>query len=153
IRVEAASNFEGRFAKLAGEVKRGAEIPQSELLTKIENLQHQLNELKTILGLDSRVCELAERVGELEKTHSLEARFTKLAHEFKCESELPQNTLLTKIYDLQTRFDELKKVAAQPGPQGPPGKLSCVKEYVAECVHYEADIVTHDGGLWQALCD
>jgi hypothetical protein len=57
---------------------------------------------------------------------------------------------------LQRQLDELKKVAAQPGPQGPPGppgKLPCVKEYLAERVHYEADVVTHAGALWQARCD
>jgi hypothetical protein len=54
---------------------------------------------------------------------------------------------------LQHRFAELEELAAQPGPQGPPGKLPCVKEYVAECVHYEAEVVTHDGALRQACCD
>ena len=153
VRLEAASNFEERFNRLAGEIKRGAEIPQGELLAKIEDLQRQLKELKTVVGLDARVRELAERVSELEKTNNLEVRFTKLANEVKRESELPQSALLTKIYDLQHQCDELKRVAAQPGPQGPPGKLPCAKEYVAECVHYAADVVRHDGGLWQALCD
>jgi hypothetical protein len=57
---------------------------------------------------------------------------------------------------LQRQLDELKRVAAQPGPQGPPGppgKLPRVKEYVAERVHYEANVVTHAGALWQAQCD
>jgi hypothetical protein len=110
IRVEAAYNFEERFAKLAGEIRRGAEVPQSELPKKIEALQSQLNELKTVIGLDVCVRELADRVGELEKTNSLEARFAMLANEVnKRESEIPQSELLIKIEALQHRFDELKK--------------------------------------------
>src|SRR5262249_12282540 len=58
VRLEAASNFEEPFNRLAGEIKRGAEIPQGELLAKIEDLQRQLNELKTVVGLDAclRTC-------------------------------------------------------------------------------------------------
>ena len=36
VRLETTSNFEERLAKLAHEVKRGSEIPQGELLAKIE---------------------------------------------------------------------------------------------------------------------
>jgi hypothetical protein len=120
------------------------------LLAKIEVLQRQVDEFNRGADLDAR---LRERVGELEKTHSLEARFIKLANDVKRELEIPRSVLLSKIEHLQRQFDELKKVAAQPGPQGPPGKLPCVKEYVAECVHYEADVVTHYGALWQACVD
>jgi hypothetical protein len=48
IRVEAASNFEERVAKLAGEIKRGQELPQSELLARIDALQRQLDELRKV---------------------------------------------------------------------------------------------------------
>jgi hypothetical protein len=61
--------------------------------------------------------------------------------------------LLGKIEKLQRQVDDLNKVAAQPGPQGPagpPGKLPHVKEYASERVHYEADVVVHAGALWQA---
>src|SRR5262245_60615966 len=50
IRLEAANNFEERFNKLANEVKRGSELPQSELLARIETLQRELDELKKIAG-------------------------------------------------------------------------------------------------------
>ena len=99
------------------------------------------------------ITNLTERVIQLETTSNLEERFTKLAHEVKRGSEIPQGELLAKIEGLQHQLDELKKVAAQPGPQGPPGKLPLVREYISEHVHYERDVVTHAGALWQAQCD
>jgi hypothetical protein len=134
-------------------------IPQSELLAKIEKLQWQTDDLKRVADLDALFRELAERVGELEKTNNLEARFNKLANEVKGRqgrSEIPQGELLEKIEALQRQLDDLKRVAAQSGPRGPPGppgKLPRVKEYVAECVHYESDVVTHEGALYQAKRD
>ena len=103
-----------------------------------------------------RFRELAERVGELEKTNSLEARFSQLADEVKRGSELPQSELLARIDGLQRQFDDRKRVPGQPGPQGPPGrpgKLPSVKDYVGGRVHYEADVVVHAGALWQARSD
>jgi hypothetical protein len=52
VRLEAASNFEERFNRLAGEIKRGAEIPQSELLERIDALQRQVD-LKGVADLDA----------------------------------------------------------------------------------------------------
>jgi hypothetical protein len=49
-------------------------------------------------------------------------------------SELPQSELLAKIDGLQRQLDDFKKVAVQPGLQGPPGplgKLPVAKEYAA----------------------
>src|SRR5262249_31552859 len=77
-------------------------------------------------------------------------------HEVKRGSELPQSELLARINGLQRQFDDLKRVLGQPGlqgPSGPPGKLPSVKDYVGGRVHYEADVVTHAGALWQARCD
>jgi hypothetical protein len=39
------------------------------------------------------------------------------------------------------------------GEQGPPGKLPLVKLWVPDVVHYQGDVVTHDGGTWQAMRD
>lgn len=39
-----------------------------------------------------------------------------------------------------------------PGPEGPPGKLGIVREW-ARGVHYEGDVVTCGGSLWQASRD
>jgi hypothetical protein len=99
------------------------------------------------------ITNLKERVIRLETTSNFEERFTRLAHEVKRGSEIPQGELLEKIEALQRQLDDLKRVAGQPGPQGPPGKLPRVKEYVAECVHYESDVVTHEGALYQAKRD
>src|SRR5262249_52158583 len=215
VRLEAAVDFEERFNRLAGEIKRGAEIPQAELLERIdalqrqvdlkgvadfdfhdladrvtalektdslaerfsqlkhqlaaqqtallsqdellaktEGLQRQIDDLKGVADLDARFHEFVERITELEKTNSLEARFNRLANEVKLGSEIPQGELLVKIEGLQRQLDELKSIAAQPGPQGAPGKdgkLPLVREYAVDHVHYEADVVTHDGALWQAL--
>lgn len=43
-------------------------------------------------------------------------------------------------------------LAGERGPEGPPGKLPIVREY-ARGVHYEGDVVTCGGSLWQALKD
>ena len=111
IRLETTSNFEERFSKLAHEVRRGSEIPQGELREKYEALQRQ-DELKSVADQDARFRELAERVGELEKTNSLEASFAELAHEVKRESEMiPQSELMAKIEKLQRQIDDLKWVA------------------------------------------
>ena len=48
--LETTNSFEERFKKLANEVKRGTEIPQSELLAKIEALQRQLDDLKWVVA-------------------------------------------------------------------------------------------------------
>jgi hypothetical protein len=154
--LEKTNRLEARFAELAHEVKRESEIPQGECLAKIEGLQRQIGDLKNVADLDARFRELAERIGELEKTNSLEARFTKFADEVKRGSELPQSEVLARIDGLQRQLDDLKKVRGQPGPQGPPGppgKLPFVKEYAQGHVHYESDVVTDAGALWQARCD
>ena len=54
VRLETTSNFEERLAKLAHEVKRGSEIPQDELLAKIEGLQRKVNEPNGVADLDAR---------------------------------------------------------------------------------------------------
>ena len=40
-----------------------------------------------------------------------------------------------------------------PGEEGPPGKLPLVKLWEPDVVHYQGDVVTHDGGTWQATRD
>ena len=80
LELEKTDSLEARFTKLAHQVKLGSEIPQSELLLNIDGLQRQVDELSRVAGLDARFRELAERVGELEKTNSLEARLAKLAN-------------------------------------------------------------------------
>jgi hypothetical protein len=102
------------------------------------------------------IAKIKDRVLALETTNSFEERFNKLANEVKHGTEIPQSELLAKIDRLQRQLDELRRVTGQPGPQGPPGppgKLPRVKDYVAGCVHYEADVVSHDDALWQARCD
>jgi hypothetical protein len=39
------------------------------------------------------------------------------------------------------------------GEEGPPGKLPIVKLWMPETVYYEGDVVAHDGGTFQAMCD
>jgi len=39
------------------------------------------------------------------------------------------------------------------GPQGPQGKLPKVKVWKSGAVHYDGDVVAHNGALWQALQD
>lgn len=39
-----------------------------------------------------------------------------------------------------------------PGPEGPPGKLPSVREW-RDAVHYDGDVVTHGGSLYQAIRD
>ena len=99
------------------------------------------------------IAKIKERVIQLEATNGLEARFARLAAEANGGPEIQQSELLARIERLQRQLDELKRVAAQPGPQGPPGKLPLVREYVPEQVHYEGDVVTRAGALWQAQCD
>jgi cell fate (sporulation/competence/biofilm development) regulator YlbF (YheA/YmcA/DUF963 family) len=95
--LEKTNSLDARFTKLAHDVKRGFEIPQSELLVKIDGLQRQIDELGSVADLDARLRELAERVGELEKTNSVEARLTKLANEAKGGPEIQQSELLARI--------------------------------------------------------
>jgi hypothetical protein len=38
------------------------------------------------------------------------------------------------------------------GPAGAPGKLPVVRSWADE-IHYEGDVVSHDGATWQARCD
>ena len=44
----------------------------------------------------------------------------------------------------------------EPGPRGeagPPGKIEGVRAYVQSAVHYECDIVIHEGSTYMAKCD
>jgi hypothetical protein len=101
IQLEATNSLEARFATLANKVTHESAIPQGELLAKFEGLQRQVDELKRVADLDSRLREFAERLMQLETTNILEARFTKLPNEAKRESELPQSELLAKVGGLQ----------------------------------------------------
>lgn len=38
------------------------------------------------------------------------------------------------------------------GPPGTPGRLPVVRAW-SDQIHYEGDVVTHDGATWQASCD
>src|SRR5262249_52115070 len=49
-KLENTNSLEARFAELAHEVKRGSELPQSELLARINGLQRQFDDLKRVLG-------------------------------------------------------------------------------------------------------
>jgi integrin beta 3 len=40
-----------------------------------------------------------------------------------------------------------------PGPEGPPGKLPLVKQWQADAIHYQGDVVVHETGTFQARCD
>jgi hypothetical protein len=153
--LEKTNSLEARFTKLAHEVKSGSEIPQGELLEKFEALRRQLDDPKKVSDLDARYRELAERVGELEKTNSLETRFNELAKEVKHGTQI-QSELLARIDGLQRQIDDLKKVANQSGPQGPPGKdgkLPIVKVFQKDTVYYTGDVVICDGSTYQALRD
>jgi hypothetical protein len=47
-RVAKTHGLEARFSQLADEVKRGSELPQSELLARIDRLERQLDDLKKV---------------------------------------------------------------------------------------------------------
>jgi hypothetical protein len=51
--LETTSSFEERFNKLVYEVKNEFEIPQSEVLAKIERLQRQIDDQKGVADLDT----------------------------------------------------------------------------------------------------
>jgi hypothetical protein len=48
--------------------------------------------------------------------------------------------------------ESIKGPPGEPGPKGPPGELPTVREWTRG-VHYEADVVTCGGSLWQASRD
>jgi hypothetical protein len=48
--------------------------------------------------------------------------------------------------------ESIKGDPGERGPEGPPGKLALVKAW-KRGVHYEGDVVTHDGSSYQALKD
>src|SRR5690606_41917233 len=59
------------------------------------------------------------------------------------------------VQDIAPLVDEAvsKAVAAIPAPKdGAPGKLPIAKEW-SDGVHYEGDVRTHKGALWQAVKD
>jgi hypothetical protein len=117
--------------------------------------------LATVKGELHSARDVAAQFRTLEQglaARQVDARFAELerALDARQKTALSQAELLEKIAGLEHRIADLEKVAAQPGPQGPPGppgELPCVKEYVAECVHYDRDVVTHAGALWQASGD
>jgi hypothetical protein len=46
-----------------------------------------------------------------------------------------------------------KGEAGERGQQGPPGKLPLVRAWAPEVVHYDGDVVVHQGSTWQATKD
>src|SRR5262249_13733520 len=72
-------------------------------------------------------------------------------HQFMCD------IIAEVVAHLQDEWE--KGAMGPPGPsgprgeQGPPGKLPLVKVWEPDVVHYQGDVVTHDGGTWQATRD
>jgi hypothetical protein len=68
--------------------------------------------------------------------------------------ECTEERKITKaaIAEAEAKFDA-KLAALEQRLKAVPGKLPCVKDYAADHVHYEANLVTHAGALWQARCD
>jgi hypothetical protein len=129
--LEKSFGLEERFQKLANEVKQ---TPQSELLV--------------------RIAVLERRLSELERTASVNGKFDTLA-ERHC-------TAIAKGDKGERGPDGPKGEPGIPGPcgekgekgdPGPPGKLPIVKAYHPGTVHYEGDVVVHQGATYQALCD
>jgi hypothetical protein len=48
--LEKTNSLEARFTKLAHDVKNGSELPQSELLARLDRLERQLDDCKRIPG-------------------------------------------------------------------------------------------------------
>ena len=71
-------------------------------------------------SVSETIAKLVERVIPLETTSTFEERLATLSHKLKRGSEIPQSELLAKIQGLRQQIDELKKVAAQPGPNALP---------------------------------
>jgi hypothetical protein len=77
--------------------------------------------------------------------------------------EKPKDGRSVSVEDLVPLIDERlpalisEAVAGIPVPKdgkdGAPGKLPIVKAWIEGAVHYEADVVTHDGATYQALRD
>ncbi len=67
--------------------------------------------------------------------------------------------MIEVLGDVIAQFKHDEEWKGPPGPagprgeQGPPGKLPLVKRWMPETVHYEGDVVAHDGGTFQARRD
>lgn len=111
--------------------------------------------------LDLLAKELGARAGRLEREANLrlaamEAEFGRRAAELELKA--------ASLKDGERGQDGLpgppgergeKGMDGAPGldgAPGAPGKLPVVHVW-SDGVHYEGDVVTHDGGLWQASCD
>jgi hypothetical protein len=71
------------------------------------------------------------------------------------EHERMMGILAELLAQLQSR-EEMRGppgLAGPPGEQGPPGKLPLVKLWTPETVYYEGDVVSHEGGTFQAKRD
>ena len=61
--------------------------------------------------------------------------------------------MLASVFNRTEDLINAKFAQLPPGPPGPMGKLTIVNAYVPERVHYAGDVVTHQGGTWQARFD
>lgn len=96
-------------------------------------------------GKDADIEPLIER---------LDKREQELAASFS-ESQRKLNLVVdTSLQDFfEKAEDKLAEVKdGDPGPPGKDGKMPIIREWQAR-VHYEGDIVTHNGSTYQAKCD
>jgi hypothetical protein len=142
------AKFDARLAQIELQALQAEHARQDEFRKLCETVTNRLAEIK-----DGQPGPPGKD-GDMEAVF---AKFDEFAHEQNKSLDLLEGCLKSvvegKLAEVDAKLAEVKDGAeGPPGPEGKAGKLPIVKEW-SPGVHYEGDVVTHNGATYQALLD
>jgi hypothetical protein len=114
-----------------------------------------LDAWRQVLGgiLHDRDCESKEQLRAIKaESMAAVAELRAAAAEFR---SMMERMVAERLAQIRQPIDGKEGPRGETGPRGeagPPGKLKGVRAYV-EGVHYQGELVAHEGSTYQALCD
>jgi syndecan 1/collagen type XXI alpha/collagen type V/XI/XXIV/XXVII alpha len=135
-----------------------AQWVQNEVKAGLEAIVNVLG--PELASRDRKIAALQAKITTLERTAALEGRFNELERRLAARQEILNDAKSSAVGPRGEPGPQgepgIPGARGDPGLQGdpgPPGKLPIVKAYRPDAVHYEGNVVVHQGSTYQALCD